>query len=39
VPDPYYGTRRDFERVLDLARRGSELLMRRIEASRERASA
>ena len=38
VPDPYYGSRRDFERVLDLARRGSALLIDRL-ASRERASA
>ena len=30
VPDPYYGSRRDFERVLDLARRGSELLIERL---------
>jgi protein-tyrosine phosphatase len=35
VPDPYYGSRRDFERVLDLARRGSALLIDRIAASRE----
>jgi len=33
VPDPYYGGRRDFERVLDLARRGSELLIERLSAS------
>jgi protein-tyrosine phosphatase len=33
VPDPYYGSRRDFERVLDLARRGSALLIER-EAAR-----
>ena len=30
VPDPYYGSRRDFERVLDLARRGSALLIERL---------
>ena len=30
VPDPYYGSRRDFERVLGLARRGSELLIERL---------
>jgi low molecular weight protein-tyrosine phosphatase len=30
VPDPYYGGRRDFERVLDLARRGSALLIERL---------
>jgi protein-tyrosine phosphatase len=34
VPDPYYGSRRDFERVLDLARRGSALLIERLRASR-----
>ena len=39
VPDPYYGTRRDFERVLDLARRGTALLIERIAASREGARA
>lgn len=39
VPDPYYGSRRDFERVLDLARRGSALLIERIVASREDARA
>jgi protein-tyrosine phosphatase len=33
VPDPYYGSRRDFERVLDLARRGSALLIERLAAS------
>jgi protein-tyrosine phosphatase len=35
VPDPYYGSRKDFEHVLDLARRGSALLIERITASRE----
>lgn len=30
VPDPYYGSRRDFERVLDLARRGTALLIERL---------
>jgi len=35
VPDPYYGSRKDFEHVLDLARRGSALLIERIAASRE----
>ena len=30
VPDPYYGARRDFERVLDLARRGTALLIERL---------
>jgi protein-tyrosine phosphatase len=39
VPDPYYGGRRDFERVLDLARRGSALLIERLDASRARARA
>jgi len=39
VPDPYYGSRRDFESVLDLARRGSELLIQRLAASREDARA
>ena len=34
VPDPYYGSRRDFERVLDLARRGSALLIERLAVSR-----
>ena len=34
VPDPYYGQRRDFEHVLDLARRGSALLIEHIAASR-----
>jgi protein-tyrosine phosphatase len=34
VPDPYYGGRRDFERVLDLARRGSALLIERLNAPR-----
>jgi protein-tyrosine phosphatase len=35
VPDPYYGSRKDFERVLDLARRGSALLIERIATSSE----
>jgi protein-tyrosine phosphatase len=35
VPDPYYGTRRDFERVLDLARQGTSLLIERLTASRK----
>ena len=35
VPDPYYGKRRDFEHVLDLARRGSALLIERITATRK----
>ena len=39
VPDPYYGSRRDFERVLDLARRGSALLIERLAVSREDARA
>jgi protein-tyrosine phosphatase len=39
VPDPYYGKRRDFEHVLDLARRGSALLIQRLAASREDARA
>jgi protein-tyrosine phosphatase len=39
VADPYYGTRRDFEHVLDLARRGSALLIDRIACSREGARA
>ncbi len=39
VPDPYYGGRRDFERVLDLARRGSALLIERLDASRAKARA
>ncbi|HET7924595.1 MAG TPA: low molecular weight protein-tyrosine-phosphatase [Rhodanobacteraceae bacterium] len=39
VPDPYYGSRRDFERVLDLARRGSALLIERLNASRAKARA
>ncbi len=30
VPDPYYGSRRDFERVLDLARRGTALLIEQL---------
>jgi protein-tyrosine phosphatase len=34
VPDPYYGSRRDFERVLDLARRGSALLIEQLGAKR-----
>jgi protein-tyrosine phosphatase len=34
VPDPYYGGRRDFERVLDLARRGAALLIERLNAAR-----
>jgi protein-tyrosine phosphatase len=34
VPDPYYGSSKDFEHVLDLARRGSALLIERIAASR-----
>ena len=38
VPDPYYGSRRDFERVLDLARRGTALLIERLRAP-ERARA
>jgi low molecular weight protein-tyrosine phosphatase len=38
VPDPYYGSRRDFERVLDLARRGTRLLIERLRAP-ERARA
>ena len=39
VPDPYYGGRRDFERLLDLARRGSALLVERLSASRARVRA
>jgi len=39
VPDPYYGGRGDFERVLDLARRGSALLIERLDASRAKARA
>jgi len=39
VPDPYYGGRRDFEHVLDLARRGSALLIERLDASRAKARA
>ena len=39
VPDPYYGGRRDFERVLDLARRGSALLIERLDASSAKARA
>jgi protein-tyrosine phosphatase len=39
VPDPYYGAYRDFEHVLDLARRGSALLIERIVAARESARA
>ena len=39
VPDPYYGSRRDFERVLDLARRGSALLIERLTSAREDARA
>jgi len=39
VPDPYYGSRRDFERVLDLARRGTALLIERLDASRAKARA
>ena len=35
VPDPYYGKRRDFEHVLDLARRGTALLIERLAAGRE----
>lgn len=38
VPDPYYGSRRDFERVLDLARRGTALLIEQLR-TRERARA
>jgi len=34
VPDPYYGGRGDFERVLDLARRGSALLIERLKTPR-----
>ena len=32
VPDPYYGSRRDCGRVLDLARRGTALLIERLNA-------
>jgi protein-tyrosine phosphatase len=39
VPDPYYGARRDFEHVLDLARRGSALLIERLAGTREGARA
>ncbi|HEV7491350.1 MAG TPA: low molecular weight protein-tyrosine-phosphatase [Rhodanobacteraceae bacterium] len=39
VPDPYYGSRRDFQHVLDLARRGSALLIESIGASRQGARA
>lgn len=39
VPDPYYGSRRDFERVLDLARRGSALLIERLASARKDARA
>jgi protein-tyrosine phosphatase len=34
VPDPYCGGRGDFERVLDLARRGSALLIERLKTPR-----
>ena len=36
VPDPYYGSRKDFAHVLDLARRGSALLIERLARERER---
>jgi protein-tyrosine phosphatase len=39
VPDPYYGSRKDFAHVLDLARSGSALLIERIAASRTGARA
>jgi protein-tyrosine phosphatase len=39
VPDPYYGKRRDFEHVLDLARCGTALLIERIAAAHEDAHA
>jgi protein-tyrosine phosphatase len=39
VPDPYYGGRRDFERVLDLARRGTALLIERLDPSRAKVRA
>jgi protein-tyrosine phosphatase len=39
VPDPYYGGTRDFAHVLDLARRGSALLIARLSASRSKARA
>jgi protein-tyrosine phosphatase len=39
VPDPYYGGTRDFAHVLDLARRGSALLIERLNASRAQARA
>jgi protein-tyrosine-phosphatase len=39
VPDPYYGSHRDFEHVLDLARRGSALLIAHLAGAREGASA
>ncbi len=35
VPDPYYGTRKDFERVLALARDGSALLIDHLKRGRE----
>jgi protein-tyrosine phosphatase len=33
VPDPYYGTREDFERVVTLARDGVAAILRRLAAS------
>lgn len=36
VPDPYYGSREDFAHVLDLARRGSALLIERLARGHER---
>jgi protein-tyrosine phosphatase len=36
VPDPYYGSRKDFAHVLDLAREGSALLIERLTRERER---
>jgi protein-tyrosine phosphatase len=39
VPDPYYGTRKDFERVLALARAGSALLIEQLSRTRTEARA
>ncbi|HEY6941643.1 low molecular weight protein-tyrosine-phosphatase [Dokdonella sp.] len=36
LPDPYYGTARDFDRVVQLARKGVDALIRRLHAPGER---
>lgn len=36
LPDPYYGTTRDFERVVELSRKGVDVLVRRLRPPKAR---